>query len=348
VKILILSPVTANKELLRELKRLLLSDHRNSVEHYIPRSDNWQKIQNLNPDMVITLDLSGFEFTTLTGGISYNLWNTKFIHFLLGYNLKNEKYLCRPLSISMFFYCIGMVYKECMQKKYPDLPFLEGITDWVDGNDQRAVKENARKMAAIIDKTAQKCGLHINFSPMVGADIYLQQIKMNKEETTAAIQYIDNALNAALDIDDVSSLLALIPFIESGRGQYAWKYKNEIRRILQILYIIQMETEYGLAPFSSGCKTKAELIEKYMVTLFALRRLGFDLSDYSKAEAERFLMSAGLSPFALHTILQCELLPSDERMYQELETLYADLWDEMERVFFMKAAEIAGKESEYG
>ena len=77
--------------------------------------------------MVVTVNLSGFEFTTLTGGISYNLWDTKFVHFLLGQNLRNERFLAGPLSISMFFYCIGQAYMDGLLEKYPDLPYLEKI-----------------------------------------------------------------------------------------------------------------------------------------------------------------------------------------------------------------------------
>lgn len=340
MKMLLLSTQKADKVLLEELKQLLLSDHKNSVEHYTPKPDNWQKIQHLNPDMVITIDLSGFEFTTLTGGISYNLWNTKFVHFLLEPNLDNEECLYRPLSISMFFYCRGEAYKEYVQKRYTDLPFLDEISGWANESSKKAAKENALKMAAIINKTTKKCGLHINFSPVAEAEIYFQQLKMDRKETDIASRYIEDTLDMALDIGDISSLLSLIPFIESGKGQYAWEYKNETRRILRILYIIQWEKEYDLTLFSLGCKTKAELMEKYIVTLFALRRLGFGLSEDSKSEAKRFLVSADLSPFALYIILQSELLPSDKEIYHELEILYADLWDEKKKTFFVKMAEM--------
>ena len=65
-------------------------------------------------DLIITFDLVGFEQTTLMGGISYNLVNSKFVNFLLHENLQNEKYLSKQLSLSMFFYCARDILKRTL------------------------------------------------------------------------------------------------------------------------------------------------------------------------------------------------------------------------------------------
>lgn len=344
MKIILLGTGTENKKLIQELKQLL-SNSWNSVEDYTLNLDNLQKIQSASPDFVITINLAGFEFTTLTGGISYNLWNTKFVHFILEKHLKNEVFLNKPFSISMFFYCKGQVYTEYLREKYPMLPYLEEIAGWEEGFDKNVLKDNAGKMAAVIERTAKKCGMCIRFSYVVEAEIYFQQLKTDQKKMESALRYINDILDTALEIEDISALCSLIPYIESGNGKYAWEYKSESRKILRILYIIRLEEEYGLPLFSLGCRTKEELMEKYVVLLFALRRLKFALSEASKAEAEQFLLSAGISPFALHMVLQSELLPSDIGIYQGLENLFHDSWDEAERNLFARMAEAVGKES---
>lgn len=348
MKIIILAGETENKELLRELKRILSVNPQNTVEQYTLRSDNLQRIQNGCADLVITINLSGFEFTTLTGGISYNLWNTKFVHFLIKRNLQNEQVLEKPLSISMFFYCLGKEYKEYLQKNYPNIPYLEEITGWDKGTDRKAAKSNAEKMAAAIYETAQKCNLPFALSSMQEAEIYFRQLKEDLPETKSACQYIDEVLDEALSTQNLSALLSLIPYMESGKGKLAWKYVGGTRRILQILYIVRLEEKYHMELFCKGCRSKEELTEKYLVMLFALRRLAFRLSEESVGEAEQFLRSAGLSPIALHMTLQNELFPADRSIYKQLANLFAENWNGEERLLFIQMGELAGEESMHG
>ena len=95
-------------------------------------------------DLIITFDLVGFEQTTLMGGISYNLVNSKFVNFLLHENLQNEKYLSKQLSLSMFFYCAGEKYETYLRKHYPDIPYLkalQGSEETVEATMRSAVEE---------------------------------------------------------------------------------------------------------------------------------------------------------------------------------------------------------------
>lgn len=348
MKLILLASKTENVELLQELQKLLSANSQNIIEQYTLGSDNLQRVQNGGADLVITINLPGFEFTTLTGGISYNLWNTKFVHFLLKRNLKNEPVLEKPLSISMFFYCVGREYKEYLQKNYPDLPYLEEITGWDKGTDRKAAKSNAEKMAAAICEVAQKCNLPFALSSMQEAEIYFRQLKEELPETKSSCQYIDEVLDDALSTQNTSALLSLIPYIESGKGKLAWKYIGEMRRILQILYIVRLEEKYHMELFCRGCRSKERLTEKYLVMLFALRRLVFCLSGESMGEAEQFLKSAGLSPFALHMTLQNELFPADRSIYQQLANLFEESWNGEERLFFIQMGEMTGEESMHG
>lgn len=345
MKLILLASKTENVELLQELQKLLSANPQNTIEQYTLNPDNLQRIQNGGADLVITINLSGFEFTTLTGGVSYNLWNTKFVHFMLRRDLKNELVLEKPLSISMFFYCLGKEYKEYLQKNYQDLPYLEEITGWEKGTERKSVKSNAEKMAAAICEAAQKCHLPLALSSMQEAEIYFRQLKEELPEMKSAHQHIDEVLDEALSTQDYSVLLSLIPYMESGKGKLAWKYTGEARRILQILYIVRLEEKYHMELFCKGCRSKGELTEKYLVMLFALRRLVFRLSEESVEEAEQFLKSAGLSPFALHVVLQNELLSADLSIYQQLTSLFTKSWNEEEKLLFIG---MAGEESMHG
>ncbi len=82
------------------------------------------EIRAFHPELLITIDLAGFEQCTLTDNISYNLLDCKQLHLLLHENLPNEPYLSGQLSIAMFFYCAGDSYCDKLMAKYPHLPWL--------------------------------------------------------------------------------------------------------------------------------------------------------------------------------------------------------------------------------
>lgn len=118
--------------------------------------------QKVNPrslkeaDLLITFDLTGFEQSTLAGGISYNLLNCKQIHFLLNRNLSNESYLSKQLSLSMFFFCSDNDYYHYLMDTYPDIPYLEPIMSWKKAD---AGEINADALWLSICKVLKMCKL---------------------------------------------------------------------------------------------------------------------------------------------------------------------------------------------
>lgn len=113
-------------------------------------------IRTQNPDILINFNLSGFELCTLTDNVSYNLLNCKQIHILLDRNLKNEKYLSKPLSIAMFFYCWGEKYYDYLIHAYPDLPYLRNIQEWQAGNDELLLEKNTKILENIIQDVIEQ------------------------------------------------------------------------------------------------------------------------------------------------------------------------------------------------
>ena len=84
-------------------------------------------LRRLNPELLITVNLAGFELTTLCDGILYNLLDCKSLHLLTERNLNNEKLLTKQLSISMFFFCWGESFYEYLSAAYPNIPFLRSV-----------------------------------------------------------------------------------------------------------------------------------------------------------------------------------------------------------------------------
>lgn len=113
------------------------------------------EVVKAQPDLFVNFDLAGFEQSTLTDGIAYNLLNCKQIHILLNQRLPNEKCLHKPLSIAMFFYCAGREYYKYLLKQYPELPFLQEISGWKEEDTEAAVMENAEVLCTMILETTK-------------------------------------------------------------------------------------------------------------------------------------------------------------------------------------------------
>lgn len=115
------------------------------------------EIMSRQPELLITVDLPGFEQSTLTDNIAYNLLNCKQLHLLLHDNLSNESYLGRPLNIAMFFYCVGDAYYDYLLRKYPDLPYLKKLPEWQTGAGRQAEEKNAEILYVAFQEMLREC-----------------------------------------------------------------------------------------------------------------------------------------------------------------------------------------------
>lgn len=83
-----------------------------------------RKIELLDPDFLVTLDLAGFWFKTQAGEVALNNLYCKQIHFLIKETGEYPLFLNKKLSISMFFY---QMYPG---NSWEDLPYLKKISGW--------------------------------------------------------------------------------------------------------------------------------------------------------------------------------------------------------------------------
>ena len=60
------------------------------------------KIKELHSDLIVSYNLAGFEWTTLTDALGYNLICTPQIHFVKKHGLPGEQYLTKVRAINLF------------------------------------------------------------------------------------------------------------------------------------------------------------------------------------------------------------------------------------------------------
>lgn len=90
-----------------------------------PLHEQFFRLRNIKPQLVITFDLAGFEMRTLQETPSFNIISCRMAHLIMKADKETEDCLNVPLNFSMFFYTADSDHAESIRKKYP---FVEHIS----------------------------------------------------------------------------------------------------------------------------------------------------------------------------------------------------------------------------
>ncbi len=98
-------------------------------ERPAPGEDWFSAVRRQNPDYLATIDMVGFERTTLLEGSVYNLLHAKQLHLLTGDCGQYEELLQREYAINLFFFSDREETVRDWEKRYPGLPHLERMPE---------------------------------------------------------------------------------------------------------------------------------------------------------------------------------------------------------------------------
>ncbi len=182
------------------------------------------------------------------------------------------------------------------------------------------------------------------------AEDYFRQVALDRAPAQQSYRHILTTMDTALSTGEYDNLWALIPYIESGDGHPAYQYIGKTHRFLRILNIIMLENKYRKILFCQGCYSADALWEKYMLTLFAFRRLLFRLSEESFHEAVAYLQSHPISHFAAYMMVQDELIIPDQAFYLTLASVYEREWSptDMQQYYALTGMSPADSQQETG
>ena len=83
-------------------------------------------INSLQPDVLITLDLSGFRFRTQAGEIALNMMTSKNLNLIWGNKAEYSTFLRKKISLSMLFYDVSGTDGHLMHI-YPNLLYYKAL-----------------------------------------------------------------------------------------------------------------------------------------------------------------------------------------------------------------------------
>lgn len=107
----------------------------------------------------------------------------------------------------------------------------------------------------------------------------------------------------------------------------------EMKRIRRIVEILEMERTNHMKLFADGAANADALMEKYVLTIFALRRIELEPTKEMTEEAKLFLLDNYISPIAIVQIVGDELFLDAKKIFQTMETLYKDHAMDSEKVW---------------
>ncbi len=91
-----------------------------NINSCVPDHECLHKIIELQPDVLITLDLAGFRFRTQAGEIALNMLPTKNLNLIWGNKPEYAPLLRKKLSLSMLFYDVSGADNR-LTELYPNL-----------------------------------------------------------------------------------------------------------------------------------------------------------------------------------------------------------------------------------
>lgn len=158
------------------------------------------------------------------------------------------------------------------------------------------------------------------------ADQFFADIVAGREKIEESKKVIFNMMDLAVKDNRRDIFESLISYITKKNGQYALHYVGEATRILNLCQIISMEYEFGERLLHDGCDGYESLKEKYFLTIYALRRILFALSEVSVEEAKSYLQSTAPSYLAVHLILEREIFRVDEVFMERIIDIFRSIW----------------------
>lgn len=92
------------------------------------------KIKELQPDVIVTLDLAGFRFRTQSGENALNMLPSKNLNLVWGDKQEYSEYLSKKISLSMIFYDATGI-DHGLSEKYTNMLYYKTVCELTEDTD---------------------------------------------------------------------------------------------------------------------------------------------------------------------------------------------------------------------
>lgn len=166
-------------------------------------------------------------------------------------------------------------------------------------------------------------------------DENMRQLEQDKAYCFEKYEEIRTHIDFCLTNKDYSSLMTLFEYFKEADYKPHLHITAETFRVMTLLQFLSMELEIGKTPFVSSANDFASFMEQYTLTIFALRRLEFEISDQAMAEAVAYLNSIPFNIYSAMIIIDREYFENYEKLYW---TLYHNMssWTIIDKIQWLE------------
>lgn len=128
-----------------------------------------------------------------------------------------------------------------------------------------------------------------------------------------------------LEVQSNETLEVLNDFIEKEKNSLAFQLSCDSIRARRLINIFTKEKECSFNSFASNVKTIEQLKEKYLLTIFAIRRIELNPSDKMFEEGVLFLINNNISPVAIVKVIEEELIVEKIKTREKINEIFKAL-----------------------
>lgn len=166
-------------------------------------------------------------------------------------------------------------------------------------------------------------------------DENMRQLEQDKAYCFQKYGEIRTHIDLCLKNKDYPSLMTLSEYFKEADDKPHLHITSETIRVITLLQFLTMELEIGKTPFISSANDFATFMEQYTLTIFALRRLEFEISDQAMEEAVAYLNSIPFNIYSAMIIIDSEYFENYEKLYW---TLYHNMssWTIIDKIQWLE------------
>ncbi|MBD5464735.1 MAG: hypothetical protein HDR22_02775 [Lachnospiraceae bacterium] len=160
----------------------------------------------------------------------------------------------------------------------------------------------------------------------------LQKLETDKSYCFDLYKTMKQHIDVCLGNKQYEALFDLLPYFEEPDSYPQFHNSSETRRIRILLHILKLELKFEKTPFFSTANDFNSLMEQYLLTVFAMRRLELALSEEAMAEAAAYLTTISPSIYAAMFLSQQEYFENYGNLYWNLYTCMKSFWSIVDKI----------------
>lgn len=160
------------------------------------------------------------------------------------------------------------------------------------------------------------------------SNIFFDLLEKNKSKSDEFEKLFIKLIDSFLTNPNLELINVIFDLFEKNRQDPAFFIKSTLVRLDRIFLIIKEEINLGMIGLFTECSNSTELIEKYILTTFAIHRLETSINNDFVNEALEFIMYKNISICAINKICDEEMIIYKNKVFKTIADKYKEIGED--------------------